>query len=250
MFLKIIACEIAARELYYVAARSPNLLDVELLTQGHHDTPTTGREELQRRIHEVPAGKYDAILLGYGLCSNMLTGLTTRHTLLVIPRAHDCITFFLGSKERYQRCFAEHPGTYYYTSGWLECTKRRGNKGAIWGGGSLPAANARDLKATYEQWVKKYGEEQAKYLLQEMGRWTDTYSHGTLIRFDFLTELKFDEEVKRICNEKGWQYREIQGDLDLLQKLVDSQWDDHSFLIVLPGQKVIASHDDKILSVE
>ena len=98
--------------------------------------------------------------------------------------------------------------------------------------------------------MKKYGEEQAKYLLQEMGRWTDTYSHGTLIRFDFLTELKFDEEVKRICNEKGWQYREIQGDLDLLQKLVDSQWDDHSFLIVLPGQKVIASHDDKILSVE
>ena len=110
MYLKMIACEIAARELYYTAARSAHLVDLELLTQGHHDTPATGREAIQDRINAVPADKYDAIVLGYGLCSNILVGLTTRHTRLVIPRAHDCITFFLGSKARYQQCFADHPG--------------------------------------------------------------------------------------------------------------------------------------------
>jgi len=96
MFLKVIACEIAARELYHTAARSRNLVDLELLTQGHHDTPRTGQVEIQKRIDAVPAGKYDAIVLGYGLCSSILTRLSTAHTTLVIPRAHDCITFFLG----------------------------------------------------------------------------------------------------------------------------------------------------------
>ena len=129
MFYKVIACEIAFRELCYAAAQSRNLIDLEFLTQGYHDIPGTGRAEIQKRIDAVPAGKYDAILLGYGLCSTILTGLTTAHTPLVIPRAHDCITFFLGSKERYQECFNAKPGTYYYTSGWLECAKRRGSTG-------------------------------------------------------------------------------------------------------------------------
>src|SRR6516162_10166018 len=110
MFLKVIACEIAARELYYVAARSQNLVDLEFLTQGHHDTPAIGREEIQRRIHAVPVGKYDAILIGYGLCSNILAGLTTSHTKMIVPRVHDCISFFLGSRDRYQQCFTERPG--------------------------------------------------------------------------------------------------------------------------------------------
>ena len=128
MFLKLIACEIAVRELYFTAARSPNLIDLEFLTQGHHDTPALGQKEIQKRIDAVAAGKYDAILLSYGLCSNILVGLTSSHTRLVIPRAHDCITLFLGSKERYQQSFTNQPGTYYFTSGWLECARRRGHR--------------------------------------------------------------------------------------------------------------------------
>ena len=44
MFLKVIACEIAVRELYFAASRSPNLVDLEFLTQGYHDIPGTGRQ--------------------------------------------------------------------------------------------------------------------------------------------------------------------------------------------------------------
>ena len=39
---------------------------------------------------------------------------------LVVPRAHDCITLFLGSKERYLDYFQTHPGVYFKTSGWIE----------------------------------------------------------------------------------------------------------------------------------
>ena len=250
MFYKVIACEIAFRELCYAAARSRNLIDFEFLTQGYHDTPAAGRADIQKRIDTAPAGRYDAILLGYGLCSTILTGLTTTHTPLVIPRAHDCITFFLGSKERYQECFNAKPGTYYYTSGWLECAKRRGNKGPIWGGASLPAGANANFKAAYEEWVKKYGEDQAKYLMEEMNRWTDSYSHGTLIDFDFVKHLKLREQVQQICAERGWQYDEIAGDLRLFDKLLDGDWPEADFLVVRPGQKVVATNDEQIIRAE
>lgn len=247
MFLKVIACEIAVRELQHAAARSQNLIDLEFLTQGHHDTPTSGREEIQRRIEAVPAGKYGAIMLGYGLCSNILVGVKSPHTQLVIPRAHDCITLFLGSKERYQKWFSERPGTYYYTSGWLECAARRGNEGSIWAGASLPANSSLNLKASYEQWVQKYGEDQAKYLLEEMSRWTEAYSHGSLIDFDFLKHLDLPLQVQKICAEKGWTYDQIPGDLSLFQKMLDGPWPETDFLVVKPGQKVVATFDEKII---
>ena len=246
MFLKVIACEIALRELYHLAARSPHLLDLEFLTQGHHDRPARGRAELQQRIDAVPAGKYDAILLGYGLCSSIAAGLTTAHTRLVIPRAHDCITFFLGSKERYRECFDAHPGTYYYTSGWLECAKRRGEPG-LWGGAAQPAGTNASLQASYAHWVEKYGEDQAKYLLEELGRWTESYSHGTLIDFEFLKPLQLDEQVRQICAQRGWQYSELPGDLRLLQMLLTGDWPQAEFLTLLPGQKVEPSNDEQIL---
>jgi hypothetical protein len=247
MFFKVIACEIAVRELYHVAARCRHLIDAEFLTQGHHDVPATGRADIQKRINAVPAGKYDAILLGYGLCSSIAAGLTTAHTPLVIPRAHDCITLFLGSKERYRECFDANPGTYYYTSGWLECAKRRGETGPIWGGAALPAGANTNLKASYDQWVQKYGEDQAKYLLEEMGRWTDSYSYGTLIDFDFIKHLRLSEQVRQICAERGWQYSEVRGDLRLLEKLLQGDWPDSEFLIVRPGQSIVATNDEQIV---
>lgn len=247
MFLKVIACEIAARELYYAASRSPNLIDFELLTQGYHDTPNTGRTELQKRIDDVPPGKYDAVILGYGLCSSILTGIEAKATQLVIPRAHDCITFFLGSKERYQQCFSERPGTYYFSSGWLEYAKRRGAKGTLWGGASVPANSNLSLRTAYEQWLQKYGEERAKFLLEEMSRWTENYTHGTLVHFDFLSHLDFRQQVQKICAEKGWEYEELKGDLSLVQRLLDGEWREADFLIVPPGQKVIATFDENVI---
>jgi len=162
MLLKVLACEISKRELQYAATRSTNQVDLEFLPQGYHDVPVSGRQHIQEHIDSVPKDKYDAIALGYGLCGKILVGLTCSHTPLVIPRAHDCITFFLGSKKRYQKCFSERPGTYYFTSGWLECAARREGKSISWGGAASPANSAANLRATYDHWVQTYGEDQAK----------------------------------------------------------------------------------------
>ena len=89
------------------------------MKQGLHNTPDALRKELQKAIDEVEGG-YSAILIGYGLCSNGLEGIVARNTKLVIMRGHDCITFLLGSKEHYKKYFERHPGTYWYSPGWLD----------------------------------------------------------------------------------------------------------------------------------
>ena len=97
------------------------------------------RERLQAAIDATDPGKHDAVALAYGLCNNGLVGLVARQLPVVIPRAHDCITLFIGDRQRYEEYFHANPGTYYYTSGWLECVKRRGADGLQQGSPFLPS---------------------------------------------------------------------------------------------------------------
>jgi hypothetical protein len=249
MFFKVIACEIALREISFLASQSQHMVDLEFLTQGLHDTPSRGQTEVQARIDAVPPGKYDAILVGYALCGNIIAGLTAKHTPLVIPRAHDCITFFLGSRERYQRLAETRPGSYYYTSGWLECLRRRGGRASLMDMHFLPtrAGLNTGTESVYAEWVKKYGEEQAQYLMEVMGQWTESYTHGVLIDFDFTKPLQLHKQVEAICERRGWRFEQIQGDLHLLKCWLDGAWDPQTFLVVQPGQKVSPSYDDTVV---
>jgi hypothetical protein len=83
-----------------------------------------------------------------------------------------------------------------------------------------------------------------------MSRWTDSYSHGTLITFDFVKHLKLQEEVRQICTERGWEYDELKGDLGMFHKLLDGEWRESDFLVVRPGQKVVATNDEQVIGVE
>jgi len=251
-YFKVIACEIALREICHVTATARHIVDLEFLTQGLHDHPKAGQEEVQKRIDAVPAGKYSAILVGYGLCGNIVAGLTAHHTPLIIPRGHDCITFFLGSKERYQQFSEAHPGSYYYTAGWLECLRRRGEGASMLDMNFLPtrAGLNTESEGIYAEWVKKYGEEQASYLMEVMGQWTESYTRGVLIDFDFTKPLQLTDQVKQICQRRGWAFENVSGDLQLLERWLNGDWDSESFLVVQPGQKVVPSYDGSVIGAE
>lgn len=251
-FLKVIACEIAFREITHLAATCPNLLDLEFITQGLHDVPQTGGSRIQACLDAVPEGKYDAVLLGYGLCGNLIRGITARRSKLVVPRAHDCITWFLGSKQRYAEVSQQRTGTYFYTSGWLECLRRRGETSQPGDATYLPtrAGIAGNIRAAFEGWVKKYGEERAQHLLSRIDRFTEHYTHAALIDFQFAQSLRLDEQVKRVAASRGWQYEQIPGDLSLLRRWLAGEWDTEDFLVVQPGESIAASYDESILKSE
>src|SRR6056297_1852829 len=103
MTFKLISCEIFYREMCAAVARSPHRIDIEFLPKGLHDLPPGEMPaRVQAAIDAVPAEEYDAILLGFALCNNGLAGITARECPLILPRAHDCITLFLGSRTRYR----------------------------------------------------------------------------------------------------------------------------------------------------
>ena len=58
------------------------------------------QERLQDAVIRSDKAGYEAILFGYALCGNGLLGLTAFTVPLVIPRAHDCITLLLGSRQQ------------------------------------------------------------------------------------------------------------------------------------------------------
>jgi hypothetical protein len=72
----------------------PATMAREVLDFGLHPRPEGLTAALQTAIDASPG--YDAILLGYGLCSGGVVGLRATHGRLVLPRADHCIAMFLG----------------------------------------------------------------------------------------------------------------------------------------------------------
>ena len=96
--------------------------------------------------------------------------------------------------------------------------------------------------------MTRFGEEQAKYLSEVMTEWSQHYTHGSLIDYDFSRPLKLADEVRRICTEKGWQFEDLPGDLGLLQRWLDGEWSEAEFLVAQPGQKIVPSYNEGIIA--
>ena len=243
MRLKVIACEVFYREICHLAAESEHSCDVEFLPKGLHDLGVEKMlPRLQERIDAVPPGDYDAILLAYGLCNNGVVNLRAGSTRLIIPRAHDCITIFLGSRHRYQDVFSKHPGTYYRTTGWLERADANG-------AGDETVQQRLGLTMQYEELVKKYGEENAAYIRETMGDLTANYDRLAFIRMGLSCEGRFCEMAREEALRKGWTFEEIEGSMNLLRKLLRGEWDD-DFLAVEPGKRIRASYDEGVVKSE
>jgi hypothetical protein len=243
--LKLITCEIFYREFCSVVARSPNTVDVEFLPKGLHDIGGEGmRERLQAALERVDDPRYEAVLLGYALCNNGVVGLTGGKYPLVIPRAHDCITLFLGSSERYLDYFNSHPGVYFMTTGWMERGKAVGELSQLSMGRILGA------EQSYEDLVARYGEDNAKYLWSELGDLTKNYSQFTYIEMGVEPDGSFERQAREEAAQRGWKFEKLVGDLGLFQRLVDGVWDEKEFLVVPPGRQVAADYSGGLISIK
>jgi hypothetical protein len=245
LHLKLIACEILYRELCAAVARSVNQVDVEFVPKGLHDIGQAGMSaRLGEILSAVDESKYEAILLGYGLCSNGLLGLAARTIPLVIPRAHDCITLFLGNKERYLDYFQSHPGVYFKTSGWIE----RGEGLNQYHQDSIQHLSG--MTQTYDELVAKYGEDNARFLYDQLCNMTRNYSGIAFIEMGIEPDDRFERRAQEEAAERGWKFEKLSGDMTLVQQLVDGPWDADRFLVVPPGSRVAASYDEKIIRTE
>lgn len=225
--------------------RSSNEIDVNFLPQGLHDIGCAGMlQRISAVLDRVDESRFDAVVFGYGLCGNGLTGLTAREIPIVLPRAHDCITLFMGGKERYRREFDENPGTYYKTSGWIENRKGKGVASQL----SIPRRNGMELALA--DYIEKYGDENGRYLFEQLGDTAPNYRRYAFIEMGVEPDDQFEEQTRRDASVRGWQFEKLKGDMSLIQKLLDGEWNDDEFLVVPPGSRVAPSHDENILRAE
>ena len=241
MRVKLIACEVLYRELCDAIASAPLMVDVEFLPKGLHDRGGAAmRKELQAMIDRVDPATYSAILLGYGLCGNGLHGLVARSLPLVAPRVHDCIGLLMGSRHRYLQYFNDHSGVYFRSTGWFER------------GAGLEQLSQLRTGAGYEldDLIRKYGEENGRYLFDELYRYRQNYKRLTFIETGLEPDSRFEDQARQEARARDWSFEKIRADLSLFRALVRGDWDTSDFLVVQPGWRIVARYDDGIIHAE
>jgi hypothetical protein len=228
---KIISCNVLWREICYFAALSKNEFEFTFLPWGLHREPDQLRKDVQKAINETE-NHFDAILLGYGLCSKGLEGITAHETKLIITKAHDCITCFLGSRERYRKHFDSNPGTYWYTPGWIE---------------NHLAPGKERYEVNYNNYVEKYGEDNAQYLMEMEQNWFKEYTSATYVDLGFGDTTEYEEYTQDCAKYLNWKYDKLEGDATLIKNILEGNWDEDMFLIVEPGYKIKATNDENIM---
>jgi hypothetical protein len=242
--IRLIACEVLAREVHHVAARSEAVVDVTLLQQGLHDLGPDGmRERLQAAVDAVPRDSCEAVALGYALCSRGAEGVVARDVPLVIPRAHDCVTLLMGSRERYSREFDSVPGTYYYSAGWHE---RDDSKV----GSAMSIPSELGMAKSYQEYVDLYGEENAKFIAEELTGGLRHYERMVFLESGLGGEAPARAAAEERARADGWRFEVAKADLSLLERLVGGErsggWSE-DFLVLAPGERVVATHDERIV---
>ena len=237
MLLKLISCNVFQREASLCIGRTPHVIDPEYTELGEHARSAGLRQIIQGRIDATEAsGKnYDAILLLYGLCGNATVGLQARRTRLVIPRAHDCCTILLGSKERFVEHFGQAPSTPFSSVGYLERGDyflRTGDDGGV----------GVQIGDAFKALVEKYGEEDAKYIWDEMHP-----AHGNnkavFIDLPETSHLGYAEKFKAKAEEAGKESVRLEGSIRLIDNLLLGQWDEKEFLVVPPASAIEGVYD-------
>jgi hypothetical protein len=155
----------------------------------------------------------------------------------VLPRAHDCIALLMGSHERYQAYFESNPGTYYRSTGWLE----RGQ------GLQQLTHRTMGFDESLDALVRQYGEDNGRYLYEEMTRYRAQYRKLTFIETGLEAGGEFIAEAAAEARDKGWSFERLPGDLAWLGRLVEGAWTEAEFVVAEPGRRIVASFDDRVV---
>ena len=231
--LVVIGCEVLKLEVETFAKGYPHIVAFEVLEMNLHETPLRLQEALGAKIAEVEA-RYqpDAIALVYGLCGRGLVGVRAKTRPLVVARAHDCVTLFLGSKERYLQKQKDQPETYWYTPGWNKTSR---------------APSPEKFAKLKQEYAQKFDEEEAEYLVETEMSALQTYKTAAFVDLGIGESAEHEAYAKRCAEWMGWNYERESGDRKLLIDLLAGKWDVDRFLVVPPGCEIQNSADARVM---
>lgn len=231
--LVVLVCKALENETLKFTKNFPHVAAVDVLEMNLHETPLLLKEALQQKIDEAET-KYqpDAVALVYGLCGCGLVGIQARSCPVVVPRAHDCVTLYLGTKERYAQLLKDQPQTYWYTPGWIESER---------------SPSPEKMEKKKQEFIGKFDEDDAEFLIEQEMSSLKLYQTGAYIDLGVGDSETNEAFAKRCAEWLGWKFKRMSGDDRLMADLLSGVWDEERFLVVLPGQEIAHSMDDQIM---
>jgi hypothetical protein len=73
------------------------------------------------------------------------------------------------------------------------------------------------------------------------------YRQITFIEMGVEPDDRFEITARDEADEKNWKFEKVSGDLTLLQQLLSGDWNPDDFLVVQPGQRILADHTERIV---
>ncbi|OPX44003.1 hypothetical protein CLHUN_20280 [Ruminiclostridium hungatei] len=210
MSIKIIACEVMKEELLSVKPETPT--EYSFVSMELHTRPEKLHKELLTIVDDSKG--YERIILGFGLCGGAAGGIKAKHCILTIPRIHDCISLFLGSRELFEQ-LQQSRGTFYLSSGWLESGK--------------------SIISEYDRVCGKYGEVKARRVLNAM---YDSYRSILFINTGHPREKRCLDASLEVSKLLGLSHSLRHGDTGFINRLVNGPWNTEEF-INIPVEEVI-----------
>ena len=181
---------------------------------------------------------FDAVALAWPVRART-SGLIARASPVVIPRVHDCLTLFLGSREGIAGNSAaiRAPNTF---PGWF--THKLGvirRPPALWShdppntpaGQSSPSATAGSRRRNH----------------QFLGSWKRNYTRVAVIDTGCGEVEGCLRMAERISAGLGWECARLPGNTAMLRDLVSGEWDPARYLVLRPGERSELSGDEQVL---
>jgi hypothetical protein len=234
--LALLACQVLEDEIALLAQGASHIIETRWFEIGLHDRPDQLRITLQENLDQLDARTdIEAIVLAYGLCGRGTAGLRPGRHPFVIPRAHDCIALFMGSKEAYADHQRRCPTCYYYTPGW--------NRARRVPGPDMFEMMRADLSTRFDP-------EDVEFLIdsqREQLAMHDTATYLDLGTADAATEADY---ARSCAQSLGWKFEHLPGDPTLLRDLLWGRWDAERFQIIQPGMQLGQAPDESVLRAE
>ena len=114
---------------------------------------------------------------------------------------------------------------------------------------SMGSGISLDLEAEYNNYVEKYGKDNADYLMEVMGAWSSHYNRAVYIDLGLGDASRVEEQAQSEAQRRGWAFERLKGDIDLVRRLVNGEWD-QDFLVVPPGQRIAMQVGDDVIGIE
>ena len=97
----------------------------------------------------------------------------------------------------------------------------------------------------YAALVEQYGEEDAKFIWESMHPVSADAApdHVVFIEHRETAHLGAAERFQAKAEQDGKPCLRLEGDLNLIRRLIDGEWDPADFLVIEPGQQSVGVYD-------